>query len=82
MKKVFPIFRIKKRNSFNNPFYSRNNRKFSNDLYEINIEDYSNIVFGNNSQNYIGTKLSYKTNIFVKKNKIKVNYKKELKIYS
>ena len=40
---------------------------FSNDLFEINKEDYSRIIFGNNSQNYVGTKLSYFTNYFVKK---------------
>ena len=53
----------------------------SSEFYDLNIEDYSNIVFGDNSQNYIGTKLSYKTNIFVKNYKIKVNYRKKIKVY-
>ena len=54
----------------------------SSDLFdELTIKDYSNILFGENSQNYIGTKLSYKTNIFVKNYKIKPNYRKRIKGY-
>ena len=53
----------------------------SSDFYDLTVEEYSNIVFGENSQNYIGTKLSYKTNVFVKNYKIKVKYKKRIKGY-
>ena len=53
----------------------------SNDLFEINKEDYSRIIFGNNSQNYVGTKLCYFTNFFVKKIKVKPHYKKIIKKY-
>ena len=53
----------------------------SSDFYDLTVEEYSNIVFGENSQNYIGTKLSYKTNIFVKNYTIKVNYRKRIEGY-
>ena len=53
----------------------------SSDFYDLTIKDYSNILFGENSQYYIGTKLSYKINIFVKNYKIKFNYRKRIKGY-
>ena len=54
---------------------------FSDDLFEIDKENYSRIIFGNNSQNYIGTELSYFTNFFVKKVKVKPYYEKIIKRY-
>ena len=53
----------------------------SSDFYNLTIKDYSNILFGKNSQFYIGTKLSYKINSFVKNYKIKFNYRKRIRGY-
>ena len=43
----------------------------SNSIFKIGISDYSNIIFGKKSEKYIGTKLSYSTNLFVSNYKIK-----------
>ena len=47
----------------------------SNSIFKSGISDYSNIIFGKKSENYIGTKLSYSTNLFVSNYKIKSDYR-------
>ena len=47
----------------------------SNTKFKIGISDYSNIIFGKKSEKYIGTKLSYSTNLFVSNYKIKSQYR-------
>tara|TARA_B100000927_G_scaffold287679_1_gene280956 strand:- start:2863 stop:3858 length:996 start_codon:yes stop_codon:yes gene_type:complete len=53
----------------------------SADFFQLSVEDFSKIIFGENSLNYIGTKLCYKTNIFVKNYKIKSDYKEKIKSF-
>ena len=47
----------------------------SNKIFNVEISDYSNIIFGKNSEKYIGTKLSYNTNLFVSSFKVKSEYR-------
>ena len=51
------------------------------EFFQLSVEDFSKIIFGKNSLNYIGTKLCYKTNFFVKNYKIKSDYKKKIKSF-
>ncbi len=78
-KKFFEFAELKKGIPLAIPFISEILE--SSDFYSLTLKDYSNIIFGVNSKNYIGTKLSYKTNIFVKNFKIKANYRKIIKKY-
>ena len=47
----------------------------SNKIFNVEISDYSNIIFGKNSEKYIGTKLSYNTNLFVSSFKVNSEYR-------
>ena len=47
----------------------------SNSIFKIGMSDYSNIIYGKKSEEYIGTKLSYSTNLFVSNYKIKSEYR-------
>ena len=53
----------------------------SNDFFNLNFLDYSRVIFGKNSQNYVGSNLSFQTNTFVKKFKIKKNFENILNSY-
>tara|TARA_B100000003_G_scaffold187822_1_gene183749 strand:+ start:221 stop:1216 length:996 start_codon:yes stop_codon:yes gene_type:complete len=47
----------------------------SSSIFKIGISDYSNVIFGKKSEKYIGTKLSYSTNLFVSNFKIRSTYR-------
>ncbi len=53
----------------------------SNDYFHIEYPEYSKMIFGENSQDYIGAKLSFKTNKFVSDFKIKSKFKNILNEY-
>ena len=53
----------------------------SNNFYELSISEFGDTIFGNNSIGYIGTKLSYKTSVFVSKYRIKNIFRKIINDY-